>query len=132
MPGDSLRTLSASLGCAIAMMLAGCAKPDAGNAAGVAQPKAKEVAVSSTVADANLPKECFEAEEAQKACTGNQAANMTKYGQAAGAKQLMDALPVEMEKTKARWRANPNKDGLAQSCRMMRDMLRGAPQCKLL
>ncbi|WP_231887573.1 hypothetical protein [Ralstonia mannitolilytica] len=81
-------------------------------------------------ADTDLPKACLEAEEAHRMCTQTMAANIERSGQSAAAQRLRDALPQEMEQVRTRWRANPNKDGLAQSCAATRDALRAQPQCR--
>lgn len=73
---------------------------------------------------------CLEAEQAHRTCTETMAANVERSGQAAAAQRLRDALPKEMEVVRARWRANPHRDGLAQSCAATRDALRAQAQCR--
>jgi len=89
----------------------------------------RDVTTQTVGADNGLPKECVEAEEAHRICTEAMATNMERSGVPVAAKQLRDAFPKEMEEVRARWRAQPNKEGLAQSCAMMRDGLRAQPQC---
>lgn len=118
---DSNRLRSVCLSLALLALLGACTKKeDVAN---------REVTVPAVGKDNDLPKECIEAEQAHRVCTETMAANIERAGQSAAAQRLRDALPKEMEGVRARWRANPNKDGLAQSCAATRDALRAQPQC---
>ncbi|MFP3890502.1 hypothetical protein [uncultured Ralstonia sp.] len=111
-----LRSLGVSL--VLAALLCACGKQD-------------DAIASTTVGiDTALPQACVEAEDAQRACTENQAAGYERVGQPAAAKQLRDALPKEMDAVRARWRSVASKDGLALSCAATRDALRAQPQCR--
>jgi hypothetical protein len=89
----------------------------------------RDVTTQAVGTDIDLPKECVEAEAAQRQCTETLATEFERVGRPDAAKQLRDSFTKEMESTRARWRAHANKDGLAKSCAMMRDGLRAQPQC---
>lgn len=112
---------SVCLALALAAVLGACGKKD--------DVASQNIATQTVGTDTDLPKECVEAEQAHRACTETMAANIEHAGQPAAAQQLRDALPKEMAGVRARWRANPNRDGLAQSCAATRDALRAQPQC---
>ncbi|EHP38718.1 hypothetical protein OR16_35537 [Cupriavidus basilensis OR16] len=87
-------------------------------------------ASSASVKDTSLPKECEQAEAAQRSCTEHMASGYERLGQAAGARQLRDAFTKDMEATRTRWRDASDKEGLARSCATMRDSINAQPQCK--
>lgn len=117
----------------LAAMLAGCGKADNGAAAQADARPETSAASNSRIDTASkekaLPKECIEAEDAQRACTESMAAGFEKLGQAAAAKSLRDALPAEMEQARTRWMQVDDKDGLAKSCAAARDAIRAQPSC---
>ncbi|CAJ0791026.1 hypothetical protein LMG7141_02452 [Ralstonia condita] len=120
MDSNRLRLTCAAL--ALVALLGACTKKeDVAN---------HDVTAQAVGTDTDLPKECVEAEQAHRACTETMAANIERAGQPDAAQRLRDALPKEMEGVRARWRANPNRDGLAQSCAATRDALRAQPQCR--
>lgn len=64
--------------------------------------KKDDAIASNTVgADTSLPQACLEFEDAQRACTENQAAGYERVGQPAAAKLLRDALPKALEDARA-------------------------------
>jgi len=89
----------------------------------------RDVTTQAVGTDIDLPKACVEAEAAQRQCTETLATEYERVGHPDAAKQLRDSFTKEMASTRARWRAHANKDGLAQSCAMMRDGLRAQAQC---
>lgn len=103
---------------ALAVLLSACGKKD------------DAVASNAVGADTSLPQACLELEDAQRACTENQAAGYERVGQPAAAKQLRDALPEALENARAQWRSAASKDVLAAACAAGRDSLRVAPQCQ--
>lgn len=107
---------------ALAALLGACGKKD--------DAASRDITTQAVGTDTDLPKACLEAEQAHRACTETMAANIERAGQPAAAQRLRNALPQEMEGVRARWRASPNKDGLAQSCAATRDALRAQPQCR--
>lgn len=120
MHSQALRTLCVAV--TLTALLGACSKKD--------DVASRNVASPTVGTDADLPKECLEAEQAHRTCTETMAANIERAGQAAAAQRLRDALPKEMEAVRARWRANPHRDGLAQSCAATRDALRAQAQCR--
>ncbi|QET02973.1 hypothetical protein FOB72_13535 [Cupriavidus pauculus] len=111
------RTVRAALAItSLTMLMAACGK-DEGKTAG------------TSGADDSLPKECVEAEAAQRACTEAMASGYDRLGQSAAAKTLREAIPQEMDKVRAQWRAIPDKENLARACAATRDGIRAQPQC---
>lgn len=114
-------------------LLGGCGKAETNSAA---QPDAKPDTTAPAMSSADtsskekaLPKECIEAEEAQRACTETMAAGYERVGQPAAAKTLRDGFPAEMEKARTQWMQVEDKDGLAKSCAAARDAIRAQPAC---
>lgn len=119
MYSNHLRSICLSL--ALVALLGACTKKE--------EVASREVGNQTAVKDTDLPKECLEVEQAQRACTDTIASGFERVGQPAAAKQLRDALPKELDQARARWRAVSNKDHLAQTCAVARDSLRAQPQC---
>ncbi|WP_431823500.1 hypothetical protein [Burkholderia sp. F1] len=122
----SNRLRSVCLSLALAALLGACTKKEEVATQEVAT---REVGDQTAVKDTDLPKECIEAEQAQRECTEAMAAGYERVGHPEAGKLLRDALPKELEQARARWRSAPDKQVLAQSCAMGRDTIRAQPQC---
>jgi len=118
---DSNRLRAVCLSLALVALLGACTKKE--------EVASHDVTARTVGVDNDLPKECVEAEQAQRQCTETLAAGYERVGHPDLSKQLRDSFTKEMDSTRARWRAQPNKEGLAKSCAMMRDGLRAQSQC---
>ncbi|MBV8272132.1 MAG: hypothetical protein JO067_07650 [Cupriavidus sp.] len=110
-------------------LLGACSKQESPTATSAVSATNTTSTVSVSKKEHALPQECIEAEEAQRACTETLAAGYERLGQPAAARTLRDALPAEMEKTRAIWMQVADRDGLARSCAATRDGIRAQPQC---
>lgn len=124
------RLLVLSLSLIAAALLVGCGDRDAGAADQAADVSRSTPGANRQLAERHLPEECQEALAEHRACVENIAASFERAGQVAGAKAMREALPAEVEETRARWLRMPSAEGLRQSCIAMRDTIRAQPQCK--
>jgi len=133
---DSNRLRSVCLSLALVALRGACTKkPEVGNREVDSQEiNARDVGGQSvskqqaSESGADLPKECKEAEQAQRECTETMAAGYERVGHPEAAKKLRDSLK-DLDAVRARWQAQPDKESLAKSCAMARDSLRAQPQC---